>query len=336
MLNFNQPEVKFALHATRQAGLLVRQVQSELVLPSLTKDDRSPVTVADYASQALVAHLLMEAFPDDPLVAEEDAGRLRDSLDGEPSQVSAILGQVTYFVRRYLPQASPEAVCDWIDRGKAPPAKRFWTLDPIDGTKGFLRGDQYVVALALVLDGQVAMGALGCPHLGDGYRPDPDGTGSLVVAAHGEGAWVTSLGGHGEFERLRASKREDPTQARLLRSFESGHTNVDQVEAFAQTLSLKAEARRMDSQAKYALLASGKADLMLRLLSPSRPDYCEKIWDQAAGALILEEAGGKVTDLDGKPLDFTTGRTLDRNRGVLASNGKLHTAALQALRLIQA
>ena len=64
-------------------------------------------------------------------------------------------------------------------------------------------------------------------------------------------------------------------------------------------------------------------------------DYHEKIWDQAAGSLVVEEAGGRISDLDGRPLDFTAGRTLARNRGVLASNGHLHEVALQALRQVR-
>ena len=75
---------------------------------------------------------------------------------------------------------------------------------------------------------------------------------------------------------------------------------------------------------------------MLRLLSPNQMDYREKIWDQAAGLICLQEAGGTVTDLDGKALDFTQGRRLESNRGVLASNGYLHDAALEALRWIGA
>ncbi|HEX7974990.1 MAG TPA: inositol monophosphatase family protein, partial [Anaerolineales bacterium] len=86
----------------------------------------------------------------------------------------------------------------------------------------------------------------------------------------------------------------------------------------------------------YAILAAGKGDLLLRLISPSMPDYHEKIWDQAAGSLILEEAGGKITDLDGRPLDFSTGRELLNNRGILASNSFLHPAALEALQAIGA
>ena len=79
------------------------------------------------------------------------------------------------------------------------------------------------------------------------------------------------------------------------------------------------------------LLAAGKGDLMLRLLSPSAPDYREKIWDQAAGSIMVEEAGGHITDLFGVPLDFTTGKLLTKNFGVLASNGRLHQKALAAL-----
>jgi 3'(2'), 5'-bisphosphate nucleotidase len=118
---------------------------------------------------------------------------------------------------------------------------------------------------------------------------------------------------------------------RLLRSFEAGHTNQEAINRLAQLMGVQIQPVRMDSQAKYALLAAGAADLMVRLLSPQNPGYQEKIWDQAAGSLILEEAGGRVTDLDGKLLDFTTGRTLSHNRGVLASNGLFHPLALDLL-----
>jgi 3'(2'), 5'-bisphosphate nucleotidase len=106
---------------------------------------------------------------------------------------------------------------------------------------------------------------------------------------------------------------------------------VDQIDQFAQALGVQAAPLSMDSQAKYAVLAAGQGDLYLRLLSPDKPDYREKIWDQAAGSLIIEEAGGQVTDLFGSPLDFTAGRSLANNRGILASNRALHPAALTAL-----
>ena len=68
-------------------------------------------------------------------------------------------------VQRLLPAVDDEQVCAWIDYGSQNRASRFWTYDPIDGTKGFLRGDQYVSALALIEDGRVMVGALGCPEL---------------------------------------------------------------------------------------------------------------------------------------------------------------------------
>lgn len=331
MLTLNSPQVKFAIEAVRQASHLVAQVRAEMVSPALTKEDRSPVTVADFASQALVAHLLQEAFPDDPLVGEEDATALC-----VPSQ-RPILERVTQFVSAFAPIATPESVCSWIDRGAAPHTQRFWTLDPIDGTKGFLRGDQYAVALALIEDGQVQIGVLGCPNLVGGYLPAAGKTGFLVVAERMKGTWIVSLDRReGSFTQLRVSECQDPIRARLLRSFESGHTNAGQIDLFVEILGATARPVRMDSQAKYALLAAGQAELYLRLLSPQKPDYKEKIWDQAAGSLVVEEAGGWVTDLDGKPLDFTAGRNLSLNRGILASNGHLHAVALESLRAIRA
>ncbi len=319
------PETRFALDAVRQASLLVREIQAEMVSPALTKDDRSPVTVADFASQALVARLLADAFPDDPLVGEEGSEALRTPQEADT------LEQVTAFLKRSFPEADPASVCAWIDRGAASPAFRFWTLDPIDGTKGFLRGDQYAIAFALLVDGEVQVGALGCPNLSEGYRPDPGGPGSLVIAVRGEGTWLAPLDGPETFTRLHVSTVSDPAQARLLRSFEAGHTSVGGIDLFARKLGIAAEPVRMDSQAKYAVLAAGEGEIYLRLLSPKKPNYREKIWDQAAGALVIEEAGGTVTDLDGKPLDFTAGRTLANNRGICATNTVLHPAALQAL-----
>ena len=192
------------------------------------------------------------------------------------------------------------------------------------------------MALALVVGGRVQVGALGCPNLVDAHKPDPAGPGSLVVAARGQGAWVTTLESAGDYRELLVSSQNDPRGARVLRSVESGHTNISQIDVFAQKLDIQAEPVRMDSQAKYALLASGHGEYYLRLLSPSRPDYREKIWDQAAGALILEEAGGRITDLHGKTLDFTTGRQLKNNRGILGSNGPLHDHAVKALQAINA
>lgn len=330
MIDHNNPEITFAIDAVRQAARLVQDIQAQMVSAALSKDDRSPVTVADFAAQALIGNLLASTFGQALMIAEEDSNALR------APGAAKTLEQVTNFLRSRLPEADEQKVCAWIDHGRTDSAARFWTLDPIDGTKGFLRGDHYAVALALVEDGQVVVGALGCPNLTDAAFAQQGGPGSLIVAARDQGAWTTALDKPGDYKPLQVSGRSDSRQARVLRSFESGHTNVSQIDRFAQALAVEAQPVRMDSQAKYALLAAGAGDLMLRLLSPSKPNYREKIWDQAAGSIILEEAGGMITDLDGRPLDFTTGRKLVRNRGILASNKHFHAVALQALAAIGA
>jgi 3'(2'), 5'-bisphosphate nucleotidase len=317
-------EAEFAFHAVQCAAALCDRIQHEMVTEALSKSDKSPVTVADFASQALVGQMLASAFPDDPLVAEEDSQALRESHQ------SAQLNAVTRFLRAELGEVSSEQVCMWIDRGKADAAERFWTLDPIDGTKGFLRGDQYVTALALIVRGELMVAALGCPNLNPQVQPDFDTRGCTIVAVKGEGAWAFK----GEMEdgrQLHVSTVDDPARARVLRSFESGHTDTKKIDALTDTLGVVADPVLMDSQAKYALLAAGRGDLLFRLLSPDRPEYKEKIWDQAAGTLIVVEAGGMISDLYGNKLDFTAGRLLNKNTGVLASNGLLHEQALAAL-----
>ncbi len=331
MIELTNPIVQTALHAVRQAAALMRLIQRETVVSSLTKIDKSPVTVADFSSQAIIGRLLSQAFPDIPLVAEEISSALRAPGEAET------LAQVTQYVGKVVPGATRDSVCDWIDLGGADAGERFWVLDPIDGTKGFLRGDQYVVALALVEDGRPQLGILGCPNLRDASVPDMEGVGSIVLAVRGEGAWSTSMAADDRpWKQLRVSTRSDPSQARLLRSFEAGHTNVGQIDELASWLGVQVEPIRMDSQAKYAVLAAGGGEAMIRLLSPDRLDYREKIWDQAAGAIILEEAGGKITDLSGKALDFKQGRTLRNNRGVLATNGLLHKKVLEGLAVVKA
>jgi 3'(2'), 5'-bisphosphate nucleotidase len=330
MIDTNNPEIKFALDAVRSASYLVKTVQAEMVSPALTKDDRSPVTVADYAAQALVGYFLAESYPEDAMIGEEDSSSLQT-----PDQ-RGVLERITSFVSRIAPHANPGLICEWIDRGSTESADRYWTLDPIDGTKGFLRGGQYAVALAQVYDGVVQIGVLGCPKLSIcGYE------GVLLVAARGQGTWLTPLDStrsskEPNYKQATVSQTIEPSQVRLLRSFESGHTNVSQIDTFASELGAKAEPVRMDSQVKYAVLASGGGEIYLRLLSSTQPGYREKVWDQAAGSIVIEEAGGQVTDLDGKPLDFTRGRTLASNRGICATNGCLHQLALEVLAAIGA
>ena len=310
-------EVRFAIELVREASSLAESIRQGGLPPELVKSDRTPVTVADYAIQALAVRRLLEEFGEARLVAEESVDELQRPEGREVlKHVAGIL------------EADEELVCDWIGRSQGETKGKIWVLDPIDGTKGFLRGGQYAVALALLEDHEVVAGVLGSPGLVT--RHSPTG-GSLTVAVRDEGAWGAPLENPEELQRISVSELRDPGKAKILRSVESGHTNERHMQQLRNVLGIGPEPILMDSQAKYAALASGGGDLLVRLISPHYPRYKEKIWDQAAGTFMVEEAGGKVTDLDGKRLDFSQGIALTGNRGILASNGHLHELALASV-----
>jgi 3'(2'), 5'-bisphosphate nucleotidase len=322
LLEHHAAEAEFALGAVRAAARLCQAVQQDAQRPSLSKADASPVTEADFVSQALIAGWLAETFPADPLIAEEDSRVLISDR--------VMAGRVVARVKEVRPEADMRRLMIWLDRGGGRVSDRFWTLDPIDGTKGFVRGDQYVVALALLEAGRVAVAAVAAPILGIDLQPQPNASGCVVVAVRGQGAWAMPLEGKRE-RRLKVSDCHVPSEARVLRSVEDQHTDPKRLRRIAERLDLSRPPIALDSQAKYLVIAGGQAELLIRLLPSAKPDYKEKLWDVAAGALVVEEAGGRVTDLRGEPLDLTTGRELTRNHGSLVSNGHLHDAILSTV-----
>lgn len=318
-------EKQVAIEAVTRAASLCMAVRVDRVgADSLQKDDKSPVTIADFGAQALVCQQLLAAFPQDTIVGEEDL------TDLQKPENAAKLAQVIQYVQRFQPDATSQAICCWIDAGNGAVTRRFWTLDPIDGTKGFLRNDQYAVALALIENGEVKVGALACPALPLNLN-EPDGpTGVVFIAVRGQGATMAPLNSDA-FVPIHVTRETDKAGMRFAESVEAAHGDQARQQAIARATGISQPSLRMDSQAKYGVVARGDAALYLRLPSPKSPDYRENIWDHAAGALIVEEAGGRVTDMVGRPLDFASDFKMRDNRGVVVSNGVLHAAALAAL-----
>ncbi|MEE9405215.1 MAG: 3'(2'),5'-bisphosphate nucleotidase [Algisphaera sp.] len=306
--------LEVAVSAVRAASVVCQRVQADLVnAKTLEKGDKSPVTVADFAAQAVVCGALREAFADLPVVGEEAADDLRPDVAADLRAAVAQHAGMTH-----------DQALSAIDFGGWTPdgsQDMYWTLDPIDGTKGFLRGEQYAVALGLIVKGRVVLGVLGCPNLDGGL---------LMAATAGGGTRLLSLAGEGVAgEPVRVSDVTDSTKANFCESVESGHSDQGTSAKIAATLGITDAPYRIDSQCKYAAVARGNASIYLRL--PTRPGYEEKIWDHAAGLLVVEEAGGRVTDIEGKDLDFSCGRTLANNRGVVATNGALHEVVIAAV-----
>lgn len=315
-------EQEVAIKAVREAASLCQAVQAQITSSVLEKKDKSPVTVADFGSQALVCRAIREAFPGDPIIAEEDSAALKTE------EHAALLEKVVAHVGKLREGVDADTVCTWIDHGGAQDySERFWTLDPIDGTKGFLRGEQYAIALALIVDGVIEVAALGCPNLS--VAAGAEETGVIYAAIRGQGTVMYRMDGAGEPVSVSVSDTTDTSLARFCESVESGHTSHSDSANVAEKLGITADSVRLDSQAKYAVVARGEADIYLRL--PTRPGYVEKIWDHAAGVLVMTEAGGKASDIYGKPLEFNHGWGLQNNKGVIVTNGHLHDAVIEAL-----
>ena len=218
------PLLRDAVLAVLDACRLCVTVQASLVagVDAMAKSDASPVSVADYGAQAVVLERLTSSASSYPFIAEESGHTLQSNAE--------LLGSVHRHALPFLPrlqslareQAHAELVT-LIERGYnqrlSHASRRWWTLDPIDGTQGFLRGGQYAVALALlegtrpkthartegtaannvashriaVSDNAPILAVLGCPALPHSLREPAAGKGELLVAVKGHGAFAYAL-----------------------------------------------------------------------------------------------------------------------------------------------
>ncbi|KAI3629872.1 hypothetical protein MIR68_011307 [Amoeboaphelidium protococcarum] len=327
-----------------QKQFLSRQGATTADGSQMIKDDLSPVTVADFAAQAVVNYVLMGQLRNHQyaMISEESSEDLRQKQNGSSSSKlsKAVLDLVNATLKESLGESD---LYHLVDEGKstALSSNEYFTLDPIDGTKGFIRGQQYAVCLALIRDGQVVLAAMACPNLdlryysrGADQTLSQLGCGVVFYASLKGGSFVVSLNSkynsYSSSISICVSSIKECSKLSVCESVESGHSDHDQSQRIMDKLGCdRNQSVRLDSQCKYALVACGLGDVYFRL--PVKQNYQEKIWDHASGELIVREAGGQVTDLDGKPLIFPKGSPyLSQNLGILASNGQLHQDILKA------
>ena len=187
---------------------------------------------------------------------------------------------------------------------------RVWMVDPLDGTTGFIDGNgDFAVQIGLAEDGECMLGVV--------YQPL---TGVLYRAVRGGGAWIERP--EAEPERARVSAHTDLATMRLAASRSHRSPRMDRV---VQSLSVKQEVRRGSVGLKIGLIVEQQCDLYVHL-SPRT-----KQWDTCAPEIILQEAGGKLTDLFGKPLRYNSPEVQNRN-GIVASNGAAHAEVITGLK----
>lgn len=238
-------------------------------LPEIPDARADVTTAADHAVQRILIQGLLREFPDDGILAEEET-----ELD--------------------LPSPAERP--------------RHWTIDPIDGTRGFARkNDEFAIQVALVIGGEAVVGVV--------YEPAP---GRLTWAARGEGCWARGRG-RAEAQRCSVSEAAEGPVVAMSRS-----RGLDEAAELLEAFGGESRVATYSAGIKLALVARGECDLYLG-------DYLTlHDWDVVPGHVLVEEAGGRVTNVDGEPISYDgSGQSL-AGRGVLATNGRVHDAALAA------
>ncbi|KAK9268188.1 hypothetical protein L1049_010631 [Liquidambar formosana] len=295
-------ELDVAVRAVQMACSLCQRVQEGLISKNndlvQSKDDNSPVTVADWSVQATVSWILSESFGGGNvfIVAEEDVQTLSRANAG------GLLEQVVKTVNECLAQApqfglkgpkmalGTKEVLEAISRCNSTggPTGKFWALDPVDGTLGFVRGDQYAVALALIEDGELKLGVLGCPNypmkkewLNYHHRyyriiskltpPTSESwdKGCVFYARRGSGeAWMqplihrnTELIWPNSARPVRVSSIDNPELATFCEPVEKANSSHSFTAGLAHSVGLRKQPLRVYSMVKYAAIARGDAEI---------------------------------------------------------------------------
>lgn len=190
--------------------------------------------------------------------------------------------------------------------------QRVWVIDPMDGTAGFVKKDgDFGVQIGLAVGG--------VPMAGVVFLPYHD---ILYYAATGEGAFA--IAGDSSQTKLTVSTETDLS---LMNLAASRNHRTPRLSRVIEEMGIRNEVRRGSVGLKIGLIATQDCDLYIHLSPRS------KIWDTCAPQIILEEAGGRLTDLFGSPIRYDVSDVQNHN-GVLATNGVVHDMAVSMLRPI--
>ena len=336
--------------AVQRAAVLTKKVM--MSVKGVAKCDSTPVTVADFAAQALLISALRHVFPHDRFVGEENADALRQ--DDDLRQRVWELVSSTHLddpdsEALLAKPMSEQEMLEYIDLGGREPGGsdgRFWVMDPIDGTATFLRGGQYAVALALVVDGKQVIGVMGCPNI----SPKVTTVEEMVVDNEGYGMMLSAVRGQGVVARSIGTGSLLPANAmEILEEYTGPFEDLNFVDSSLSEAYHLSAAKQVanclgasfpgtdiwSTHVRYAALCLGSHSNYVQIRIPkdiNDPD--NYIWDYAGAQLIFQELGGRVTDLHGMDIDFGAGRRLCNNVGIIAAVGGVHERLRKVIREI--
>lgn len=343
-----EKERSIAEIAVLRACILTKRMLNHV--QGISKEDASPVTVADFAAQALLISTVRHAFPTYGFVGEEDASEMRKDSDLAQRVFDLVKSVKAPGLEPGSVVPGPASISEMLDmidlggKGEGGNKGRFWVMDPIDGTKMFLEGGQYAVSLALIEDGKEVLGVLGCPNLkldAAGHvretSVDKDGLGIMLSAVKGQGVTTRTLSKADDLPLSKPMARltapANMKDLHVVDCVESKASRHDIVKTLMEEFGGRYPGTEVwSSHMRYAALIVGGGDFQLRVPSAKGATPC--IWDHAGAQLIFTELGGKVTDLDGKDIDFSAGRKLVQNRGMVIAKTGIHGEILAKIRAL--
>ncbi|CAN0912807.1 Putative PAP-specific phosphatase, mitochondrial [Linum grandiflorum] len=320
-------ELEAAVAIVERACRICVDVQSSLLSIDggiVEKKDNSPVTVADFGVQGLISYELGKLFPSIPLVAEEDSGFVRAN-----NLVDSVVSVVNEKTSSDKP-LSDDVVLEAIDRGGSAGSSfgkepaTYWVLDPIDGTKGFLKGcgALYVVGLALVVEGEIVAGIMGCPNWQNSESSSE--LGAVMIAHTGCGTWIKTLQDANSWSKCSVDGFSLVSKSRFCIPESQSWKSLPLSGSFDTTYDADGignhEVHLMTtccgSLCKYLMVASGRASVYI----------------QAQREPIL-----KVSDWAGSELDLAVDeaerRIIYPPGGILVTNGSIHKEILDIISL---
>lgn len=349
-----QRELDVAANAIRVAARVSEHIIKDKQKDVFQKDDLTPVTIADFAIQALLSATVKVNFPDDRIVGEETASQMRSDLillEHVYDELQWVAGHAegpeAEAARNAFPKDcrvpdSREHMCDLIDMcGSSSPAARgrTWIFDPIDGTKTYVKGEQYAINVALLIDGEQTVAAVGCPNMtmtpAVPFRDSHVGRpGTIVFAVKGHGAFVQTIDGSAEPVKLPSVGDIALQDVRFVSC-----TTVDSALAGVN----EAVARRINPKSAAEYPTCDLLPWVLRWVSLARglgnttvwvyksKNRVGKAWDHAGAMLLFEETGGRITDVLGRPITLLAGRKMTANFGFVAAPATVHGEVLETV-----
>ena len=300
-----QKELKLAIKVVKDALKVINWFKLN-GFRSFQKLDESPVTTADMASQILIVSNIKKNFPEDLIIAEE--GDI--FMDN----------QTEYIIQKCFNELNLEDSFDFREvlNYKGSNTDRQWTIDPIDGTQGFLEGLVYAVGISFLKESDQKLAVIGIPNYNNKEQ-------AIFIAEKEKGAKASY--GENEFKSIKVSKQDILEESILYHSL---HYDKPWVEKFAELVGIKNRIQ-IDSMSKFCKIADGSADLYLKPIDKIH-SYS---WDFSPGVLIVKEAGGKISDLNGAPIHFLKDKLICDTPGLVASNSNLHLDIIKNLQKIK-